>query len=430
MSPLRRLFLLRSLVFAGGIAVIAVGWLVLHVAQLQSQTALASSLPQQQDAQLLHAEIQTLSALFAQMAQTRSLGELDTLQDRIEAQWSAVQRTFLRASEADDAVSGAMTEQLRLIRRILDAATSTARAHRSDGAVSEDETYVEHNQAQALHLAAIRLATHASGMAADLNRQIQDQTRSARRLLIAQALTGFLIVAAIMVTLSWQYRLLDRRLIGRIEKLGEAASSGEVTRYLADSLVGVGDEIDAMHQKLHQLMVQNAEQKAHLEQLATTDSLTGLKNRRAVLELLRLQIALSQRGHPSPAVILLDIDFFKRINDTYGHSAGDQALVVISQILLDRVRDTDCVGRFGGEEFILVLPNTRQEGALALAEILRESIRSTAIEVRGFQPFFCTASFGVAVGHANTTDWEALVKRADAALYSAKESGRDCVGLG
>ena len=161
---------------------------------------------------------------------------------------------------------------------------------------------------------------------------------------------------------------------------------------------------------------------AELAALATTDGLTGLSNHRAFQERLAEEGGRAARYGTPLSLILLDVDRFKKFNDTYGHPAGDAVLKAVARVLREGARDTDLVARYGGEEFVLLLPLTGQEGAAALAERLR-----TAVEEQPWPLQAVTASFGVAtlrLGEEVGTD---LVVRADDALYQSKAAGRNRV---
>ena len=158
------------------------------------------------------------------------------------------------------------------------------------------------------------------------------------------------------------------------------------------------------------------------ETMATTDSLTGLYNRYKFSELyLSAYKAMIQR-HNAMSVILLDIDLFKGVNDTYGHNVGDQVLIQISHTLIRTLRNIDIVCRWGGEEFIVLLPTANLANAAVLAEKLRKYIEALELDVVGH----ISASFGVSEV-VEGESMEDVVARADRALYLAKNSGRNCV---
>lgn len=157
---------------------------------------------------------------------------------------------------------------------------------------------------------------------------------------------------------------------------------------------------------------------------ASMDPLTGLPNRRALTTELEREHALARRGRPPFSVLLLDVDHFKRVNDERGHAAGDQVLEEIAARLRARARTSDFVGRWGGEEFLVVAPDTSMHGAVALAEGLRRALSEAPILLDS-GPLRVTASVGVAAWERETVDQ--LLGRADQALYEAKEAGRDMV---
>ena len=165
-----------------------------------------------------------------------------------------------------------------------------------------------------------------------------------------------------------------------------------------------------------------AEARLVAERLATTDYLTGLCNRVKIEEVLSEQVALRKRYGQRFSIIMIDIDYFKLINDNFGHPAGDAALVKVANLLQDGTRETDICGRWGGEEFIIITPDTNCDGAEKMAENLRFNIEKSAVNSLDD----LTASFGVAELRKGETK-ESLIKRADNALYKAKEKGRNCV---
>ena len=158
------------------------------------------------------------------------------------------------------------------------------------------------------------------------------------------------------------------------------------------------------------------------EAMASTDSLTGLYNRYKFSELyLSSYTAMTQR-HYEMSLIMLDIDFFKKVNDNYGHNTGDQVLIQVSHTLLKILRNIDIVCRWGGEEFLVLLPTASLKSASTLAEKLRTNIEELEIDMVGH----ISASFGVSCVKEGE-DMESVIDRADKALYIAKNSGRNCV---
>jgi diguanylate cyclase (GGDEF)-like protein len=165
----------------------------------------------------------------------------------------------------------------------------------------------------------------------------------------------------------------------------------------------------------------------HLEYQTQVDSLTGLFNRRAFEKKIHEEFERSKRYHNPLSVLILDIDNFKTINDTYGHHGGDAALVKISETFREKTRQTDFPSRYGGEEFVLVLPETDQENALQVASKIHEAIRACAFGTTA-RPYKLTVSIGVSSTSARFySDWRQMVNDADQALYFAKNTGKDRV---
>jgi diguanylate cyclase (GGDEF)-like protein len=185
----------------------------------------------------------------------------------------------------------------------------------------------------------------------------------------------------------------------------------------AELLARVGS---AVHVK--QLQDQLWERNVELERLSRTDALTGLYNRWHLVDELARQRRTADRHHDPLAVILFDIDHFKRINDTYGHPAGDLVLCEFARRLPEELRAGDVAGRWGGEEFLILMPRTDLAGAMAAAERIRAATATNPVTVAG-QTITVTVSGGCAVGPAQDPD--ELIHAADARLYEAKTSGRN-----
>ncbi|AIS91987.1 sensor domain-containing diguanylate cyclase [Burkholderia pseudomallei] len=164
---------------------------------------------------------------------------------------------------------------------------------------------------------------------------------------------------------------------------------------------------------------------AKLQEYANRDGLTGIANRRFFEARLRDEFSRWQRYGGNLSVLLFDLDHFKTINDRFGHVVGDNVLRVMAQRVADVVRSQDTFGRFGGEEFALLLPRTSLDEAMHVAEKIRQTIGSTPIEAEGVR-VPVTASVGGAAAHAGALTHETLVNEADAALYRAKRQGRNC----
>lgn len=175
------------------------------------------------------------------------------------------------------------------------------------------------------------------------------------------------------------------------------------------------------------LTIDNAKLFAKVEEMALRDTLTGLYNRRYFSQILDYELNRSKRYHQPLSLIFIDIDHFKDINDTYGHSMGDQFLKQISQKLLSLFRTTDLVARYAGDEFVVILPTTPREGAMILAQRIQQTLGNYQIMVRGR-----TLQVSVSIGVDTYEGVEGIrsmsfIDRADQAMYDAKSSGRNCV---
>jgi diguanylate cyclase (GGDEF)-like protein len=168
------------------------------------------------------------------------------------------------------------------------------------------------------------------------------------------------------------------------------------------------------------------QREAQIVASSMTDPLTGVGNRRRLEQALAAEISRANGTGTRLCAIMADLDHFKRVNDTYGHVAGDSVLTAFGDLLRRHTRAIDIVARFGGEEFVVLTPNTDLENAVAIANRIRESLAACAIESL---PDPVTASFGVAE-MARDEPGSGLLRRADAALYEAKYSGRNRVAIG
>ena len=199
-----------------------------------------------------------------------------------------------------------------------------------------------------------------------------------------------------------------------------------------DALKKYNEELEKTNQELLKaneiIRTQNEQLKEIafcLEQLSKTDALTELYNRRYLLEKLDEEVCRYKRTQKSFSVIIADIDDFKKINDFYGHDCGDYILKLIAQRLVQSVRDVDSVGRWGGEEFLILLPETPISGAQVLAERIRNNIRNNVADYNGAS-IPVTLTFGIAMFDGES-DLDEVLKKADYALYEGKRQGKDRV---
>ena len=192
------------------------------------------------------------------------------------------------------------------------------------------------------------------------------------------------------------------------------------------ALLEMNRELEAkIHERTHEL----AEANARLAQLAVTDGLTGLYNHRHFHERLALEVERSQRSGLPLSLLMLDVDYFKQFNDTFGHPAGDEVLRQLARVLVDSRRVNDVVARYGGEEFALILVDTAKFTAAKAAERVRERVSSHDFSEAAPRASRLGVSIGVATFPDDGGDAEALVRAADTALYAAKHAGRNRVVL-
>lgn len=197
---------------------------------------------------------------------------------------------------------------------------------------------------------------------------------------------------------------------------------GGERRYLSCDAVPIynhNKELVAVIETLHDLTERKKMEEA-LTRLATTDTLTGICNRGKIEESLRQEMARSARYGSPLTILLFDLDFFKKVNDTFGHSIGDQVLKEVAATVGKHIRETDTLGRWGGEEFMVLCPGIVAQDAVAIAEKLRQRVEELPIGV--------TISCGIA-GCLPGESMDGLINRADKALYAAKHSGRNLVRL-
>lgn len=163
---------------------------------------------------------------------------------------------------------------------------------------------------------------------------------------------------------------------------------------------------------------------AQAHELANTDVLTFLPNRRKIIASLQEEVIRSDRYGTPLSISILDLDHFKKVNDTYGHTTGDEVLRSVAARLREQIRHPDTIGRYGGEEFLIVLPNSELQAAAEQASRLCQQIRKTSIDANT-HVLSVTISIGVAQFRVRQENWEGFLHRADEALYQAKNTGRD-----
>ena len=196
--------------------------------------------------------------------------------------------------------------------------------------------------------------------------------------------------------------------------------------------VQVKSELEEARAELHRLKQLLARKEAELQaviaqadEVSHTDSLTFLPNRRQVMIDLQTAVEFSERYGTPLTISMLDVDHFKKINDAHGHTAGDEVLRGLAGKLRNTIRHPDTIGRFGGEEFLIVLPHSTVKAATEQAQRLCEQIRRLSIPLSEDREISVTVSIGIAQHKLHKEDWQSLLNRADTALYKAKNDGRD-----
>ncbi|HEY5957006.1 MAG TPA: GGDEF domain-containing protein [Polyangiaceae bacterium] len=238
----------------------------------------------------------------------------------------------------------------------------------------------------------------------------------------------------------WKLRCerLEQQLSERNDAIAylQRVSSDTATRSLRRSLdlIAMIAERDRFVSEVERLLVEKGRLVDQLSALNTqltsmvnTDALTGANNRRRIVDVLEEEIRRHQRYRTMVSAILFDIDHFKLFNDNYGHAVGDEVLVHVSSLVRRNIRSVDSFGRYGGEEFLIVLPETGLENGRIVAQKLRAIIRDTPLDARKHE-LRVTASFGV-VELLGVDTLESMIKRADFAMYESKSHGRDRVTM-
>jgi diguanylate cyclase (GGDEF)-like protein len=207
----------------------------------------------------------------------------------------------------------------------------------------------------------------------------------------------------------------------------DRATARNMARVLKElSLEVQSHQLQTINEKPETLNRGKEELLEEIEKVARTDDLTGLNNRRGLMEEVEHEFERPRRYDEPLSLLLLDLDHFKHVNDAYGHRADDEVLRVLGELLIEETRTSDVAGRYGGEEFAVLLPHTSRDEATELASRILEALRSRVFGDDGEQ-FRVTCSIGVAERLEGDESEERMLTRADEALYRAKEAGRNTV---
>jgi diguanylate cyclase (GGDEF)-like protein len=199
----------------------------------------------------------------------------------------------------------------------------------------------------------------------------------------------------------------------------------EKYNHLVEDFKSLEEEVRRIRRTLE---IKEIELKAVLAQsheISNTDVLTFLPNRRKIIVDLQEEVIRAARYNTPLSISMVDIDHFKQVNDTYGHAAGDEALRTIAARLREQIRHPDTIGRYGGEEFLIVLPNSELNAAKEQAARLCNHIHNLQVEATKQKTILMTVSIGVAQFKNGQEDWEQFLHRADTAMYAAKNGGRN-----
>lgn len=175
------------------------------------------------------------------------------------------------------------------------------------------------------------------------------------------------------------------------------------------------------------IAIDNARNYKKVKELVVTDDLTGLYNARHFHETLEYEIERSRRYYSTVSLLFLDLDHFKDINDRYGHLVGSRMIAEVGRLIRRHIRSSDCPARYGGDEYVIILPNTDKQGVLAVANHLLSRLHSHPFMTDNNEKISITASFGAATFPDDAFDRTSLIRAADSAMYEAKESGRNMV---
>ncbi len=256
----------------------------------------------------------------------------------------------------------------------------------------------------------------------DLKVATTAMTLARYKLMLVLVLVGLFLLAFIV--------LVRRHLIHPLQRIDQALSNLSVDRPAPEFHSSRMLEIQAVEEAIHEhhaLLIQNDEARQVLERLANKDGLTGLMNRRHFMQTAELELQRAQRYRRPVTVAMADLDSFKKLNDTYGHAAGDLVLCVFADLVREAMRQSDLVCRYGGEEFAFLFPEVAPEEAAKLAERLRIRLAGQGIELPDGRTVRVTVSMGLA--DASECPIEIALKHADEALYEAKRLGRNRVEL-
>ncbi|WP_441002542.1 diguanylate cyclase [Pseudocolwellia agarivorans] len=258
-----------------------------------------------------------------------------------------------------------------------------------------------------------------------------------------QSLFIFIILAVSILILLYGSGRLTKVFKVSLNEVKNAFENNHSGNFQKIKLSNQSDEFDTivtafnlMNHKLSETMVSLAMMKnivedrtRVLEQLSNTDPLTKVANRRALFERGDLELSRADRIHNNLTLILLDCDYFKNVNDEYGHQVGDELLKHICKICNQEIRSIDFLGRYGGEEFIIILPDCDIDGGIEIAKRIQKSLKENNLTIED-KELIVTLSMGISMLTDENETFEQLIHKADKAMYTAKENGRNRIEVG
>jgi len=290
-----------------------------------------------------------------------------------------------------------------------------------------------------MHLAE-RLLIQMESIREDVQQLSSIVSNDMRAMIKLQLLVAILVLVASIIGLGWGVYNIKQLLKLSIKEIQKGLSEYNQGHFAKIDLSvkstefsSFVDKLNEMSQRLSETTVSRDklqqivdERTDSLRHLSVTDPLTGIANRRAIFERGKLELFRLERNEGELALLLLDCDFFKNLNDTHGHLVGDQTLQHLAKVCKEEVREVDFIGRYGGEEFIILLPQTGRAGAVNNAKRIQRALQSNILFVAD-KSIEVTVSIGVAITSGDGITFEELINDADKAMYIAKQKGRDRV---
>jgi diguanylate cyclase (GGDEF)-like protein len=288
----------------------------------------------------------------------------------------------------------------------------------ADRLLAADGGVIEHRGIDGIEVLASAQRLSQAAWLAVADMPVADAYRQAIRLRNVTFLVIGVLLVVIGVVAYWVAALIARPL-RRLTGAAAQVSAGDLPAGLP---AGGAGEVGYLTQVFNTMVESLRKHHDELERLSTTDTLTGLSNRRQLMNLLTQEIERAKRAAQAFSILMLDVDHFKKYNDSHGHQTGDEVLARVGAVLRNSIRPYDCAARYGGEEFLVMLSATSLDRAKESAERIRKQVRAEPFEGGPL-----TISIGVAEYPSQGDTAESVIGQADAALYEAKRAGRDRV---